>query len=186
MPTPPEYGIIYNWDGAPHSYSEVPQSMESYLEKTYSPLENTQVGAHFWSVRDHDSFGESDPADLVPQNAGGHIGGENLRLMMKRGEDPYEALVKRGHELGLHVFASMRMNDNHFGGAQVADLGEMGDTARVRVRREHPEWLLGGYVKRCVNDIRRRPSQPLIQWRFHPHTVHRDRRLRSTQGPSDA
>ena len=38
----------------------------------------------------------------------------------------------------------------------------------------------------CVNDIRRRPSQPLIQWRFHPHTVHRDRRLRSTQGPSDA
>ncbi len=43
-----------------------------------------------------------------------------------------------------------------------------------------------GYVNRCVNDIRRRPSQPLIQWRFHPHTVHRDRRLRSIQGPSDA
>ena len=42
----------------------------------------------------------------------------------------------------------------------------------------------GGYVNRCVNDIR--PSQPLIQWRFHPHTVHRGRRLRSTQGPSDA
>ena len=46
--------------------------------------------------------------------------------------------------------------------------------------------VIGGYVNRCVNDIRRRPSQPLIQWRFHPHTVHRDRRLRSTQGPSDA
>ena len=43
-----------------------------------------------------------------------------------------------------------------------------------------------GYVNRCVTDIRRRPSQPLIQWRFHPHTVHRGRRLRSTQGPSDA
>ena len=47
-------------------------------------------------------------------------------------------------------------------------------------------YLQGGYVNRCVNDIRRRPSQPLIQWRFHPHTVHRGRRLRSTQGPSDA
>ena len=46
--------------------------------------------------------------------------------------------------------------------------------------------MAGGYVNRCVNDIRRRPSQPLIQWRFHPHTVHRGRRLRSTQGPSDA
>ena len=46
--------------------------------------------------------------------------------------------------------------------------------------------ISGGYVNRCVNDIRRRPFQPLIQWRFHPHTVHRGRRLRSTQGPSDA
>ena len=43
-----------------------------------------------------------------------------------------------------------------------------------------------GYVNRCVNDIRRRPSQPLIQWRFHRRIEHRDRRLRSTQGPSDA
>ena len=47
-------------------------------------------------------------------------------------------------------------------------------------------YYYGGYVNRCVNVIRRRPSQPLIQWRFHPHTVHRDRRLGSTQGPSDA
>ena len=39
-----------------------------------------------------------------------------------------------------------------------------------------------GYVNRCVNDIRRRPSQPLIQWRFHPHTVHRDRRLSINSG----
>ena len=54
----------------------------------------------------------------------------------------------------------------------------MADTASFRIQR--------GYVNRCVNDIRRRPSQPLIQWRFHPHSVHRGRRLRSTQGPSDA
>ena len=44
----------------------------------------------------------------------------------------------------------------------------------------------GGYVNRCVNDIRRRPSQPLSQRRFHPLIERRDRRLRSTQGPSDA
>ena len=69
------------------------------------------------------------------------------------------------------------------------------DDLDERVRRAHDLPLHeamrnkvsdGGYVNRCVNDIRRRPSQPLIQWRFHPHTVHRDRRLRSTQGPSDA
>ena len=45
---------------------------------------------------------------------------------------------------------------------------------------------MGGYVNRCVNDIRRRPSQPLAQRRFHPRIECRDRRLRSTQGPSDA
>ena len=43
-----------------------------------------------------------------------------------------------------------------------------------------------GYVNRCVNDIRRRPSQPLSQRRSHPRIERRDRRLRSTQGPSDA
>ena len=45
---------------------------------------------------------------------------------------------------------------------------------------------IGGYVNRCVNDIRRRPSQPLSQRRSHPRIERRDRRLRSTQGPSDA
>ena len=45
---------------------------------------------------------------------------------------------------------------------------------------------VGGYVNRCVNDIRRRPSQPLSQRRSHPRIERRDRRLRSTQGPSDA
>ena len=43
-----------------------------------------------------------------------------------------------------------------------------------------------GYVNRCVNDIRRRPSQPLSQRRSHPRIERRDRCLRSTQGPSDA
>ena len=46
--------------------------------------------------------------------------------------------------------------------------------------------IYGGYVNRCVNDIRRRPSQPLSQRRSHPRIERRDRRLRSTQGPSDA
>ena len=44
MPKPLPYGIIYNWDGAPHGYSGVPQSMEAFLEKTYAPLEDSQVG----------------------------------------------------------------------------------------------------------------------------------------------
>ena len=72
-------------------------------------------------------------------------------------------------------------------------VGEAGLGLMRRIDELHLEYpfagsrmMRGGYVNRCVNDIRRRPSQPLIQWRFHPHTVHRGRRLRSTQGPSDA
>ena len=49
-----------------------------------------------------------------------------------------------------------------------------------------PNAVWGGYVNRCVNDIRRRPSQPLSQRRSHLRIERRDRRLRSTQGPSDA
>ena len=41
------YRIIYNWDGAPHHYDEHPQSMESFLQKTYAPLAGTQVDALF-------------------------------------------------------------------------------------------------------------------------------------------
>ena len=51
MSRPPKYGIIYNWDGAPHGYSAVPQSMEDFLEKAYAPLEDTQVGALFRTRR---------------------------------------------------------------------------------------------------------------------------------------
>ncbi len=53
MATPPAYGIIYNWDGAPHGYAEVPQTLAHFLAKTYAPLEGTQVGAHFWCVGEH-------------------------------------------------------------------------------------------------------------------------------------
>ena len=143
MPSPPQYGIIYNWDGAPHAYSEVPQSMAAFLEKVYAPMEETQVGAHFWSIEDHTSFGESDPIDVIPRSAGEYIHRENLRLMLERGEDPNVGLIERGRELGLHVYASIRMNDCHFDGKQVEDLGDMGDSREVTIRREHPEWLLG-------------------------------------------
>ena len=49
-PIPPLYRIIYNWDGAPHGYSPVPQSVDDFLDKAYAPLQDTQVGALFWSA----------------------------------------------------------------------------------------------------------------------------------------
>ena len=156
MPRPPEYGIIYNWDGNPHGYSEHPQSLEAFLEKTYAPLEDTQVGAHFWCIGEHTARWKSKALEMVGEaeerqyeDAASYIFNENVLAMIERGEDAQEALISRGHELGMHVYASVRMNDNHFGGAQPEDMPKMKHVDLTRMRREHPEWLLG---KRAQSD----------------------------------
>ena len=65
MPRPPNFGIIYNWDGAPHYYSEVPQSIEDFVDKVYAPVEDTQIGAHFWCVGEHQSRWQSEVMEMV-------------------------------------------------------------------------------------------------------------------------
>ncbi len=150
MPRPPDYGLIYNWDGAPHGYTEYPQSMEAFLEKMYAPMEDTQVGAHFWCIGEHTARWQSDLLEMVGdvhdrkhEHASAYTFNENIRAMVERGEDPQEEAIRRGHELGMHVYASVRMNDNHFGGAQIEDLPTMHHSELTRMRIEHPEWLLG-------------------------------------------
>jgi hypothetical protein len=39
---------------------------------------------------------------------------ENIRVLLEGGEDPYAAMVARGRELGIDVWPSIRMNDQHF------------------------------------------------------------------------
>ena len=150
MPRPPEYGLIYNWDGNPHGYSEYPQTMEQFLDKVYGPMEDTQVRAHFWCVGEHAARWESDVLETVGdvhgrvyESARSYTFHENVRAMIDRGEDPQAEIITRGHELGMEVYASVRMNDNHFGGAQPSDLATMRHTELTRMRIEHPEWVLG-------------------------------------------
>ena len=54
-PVPPQYRIIYNWDGGTLRRSEFPQSVECWLDKTYAPIVDTQVGALFWCVGSHEA-----------------------------------------------------------------------------------------------------------------------------------
>jgi hypothetical protein len=62
---PPQYRIIYNWDGAPHGYSEFPQSQDQFLEKTFAPLKDTQVGALFWCIGEHEAAWDSKTIPIV-------------------------------------------------------------------------------------------------------------------------
>ena len=149
-PPPPKYRVIYNWDGAPHGYSESPQSVSAFLEKAYAPLADTQVGAHFWCIGEHAARWQSnvleqlgDIHDRRYESAQSYTHTENIRQMVERGEDPQQAIIDRGHQLGMHVYASVRMNDNHFSGAQIADLETLHHTELTQMRIEHPEWLLG-------------------------------------------
>jgi hypothetical protein len=149
MSTPLDYRIIYNWDGAPHGYSEVPQSMEDFLDKVYAPMVDTQVGALFWCIGEHAARWPSEVLEQLAEvnqrtyeSAHTYIHSENIRQMLDRGEDPQEALIGQGQDLGLHVYASVRMNDNHFNGAQVEDLEKMHHIEMTAMRRAHPEWLL--------------------------------------------
>ena len=178
----PDYNIIYNWDGNPLSYSECPQSVEQLLDKTYAPIRDTQVGAHFWCVGEHEAKW---PSQSLPM-AGDAVGrvyetvwnmrkAESIRAMFERGEDPYGDMVRYGHEIGVDVWASVRMNDNHFWAVSSSD-GEVKHRGRdpmwwwsstrkplsvdemprttasylTQERKDHPEWTLGNSVQPWV------------------------------------
>ena len=147
---PPRYRIIYNWDGAPHGYSEFPQTLEQFVEKTFAPLQDTQVDALFWCLGEHEAAWNSQTLPQVGDSQGrGYDSArsmrhnENIRAMLKRGENPHQALVARGRELGIAVYASIRMNDNHFGGLQLEQMPAEIREGLTALRKQHPEWCLG-------------------------------------------
>jgi len=174
----PDYKIIYNWDGNTLSYTEYPQSVEQLLDKTYAPIRDTQIGAHFWCIGEQEAKWPSQDIQM----AGDAVGrvyetvwnmrkAESVRAMFERGDDPYGDMVRCGHDLGVDVWASVRMNDNHFWALNPADgevkhrgnpmwwwtstsqplsVDEMTRTTAsylTQERKDHPEWTLGDGVE---------------------------------------
>jgi len=130
--------------------------MDDLLRHVYAPLAGTQVGALFWCVGEHQARWKSAVLEMVGEftnrryeNARDYIYAENILAMLERGEDPQAAIVRRGREMGLHVYFSVRVNDNHFGTLQPEDLRSHplhGELTRMRV--DHPEWLLSSRAPR--------------------------------------
>ena len=147
---PPAYRIIFNWDGAPLNYSKHPQSQAQFLEKTYAPIKDTQVGALFWCIGVHEAEWPSEKIEMagdsvnrVYDSVRGMYHAENIRAMFERDEDPYAAMIRRGHEMGVDVFNSIRMNDNHFRGILPEDMEKTVKSGLTQFRKDHPEWCLG-------------------------------------------
>ena len=145
------YRIIYNWDGAPHHYDEHPQAMESFLRRVYAPLAGTQVDALFWCMGIHEATWLSEDLAVKGDSAGRVYDSvlvmrdvENLRSMLERGEDPYAAMVARGRELGIDVWPSIHMNDQHFWNIQDLETMQRSTVNEMTaLRKEHPRWCLG-------------------------------------------
>ncbi|MBM3935011.1 MAG: hypothetical protein FJ319_12055 [SAR202 cluster bacterium] len=145
--SPPDYRIIYNWDGAPLDYSEIPFTTEKFLEKVYAIAKDTQVGAMFWCVgSEHAEWPSKKIETLWTEDGKGYDSvrsmrhAEGVKKLFEGGNNPYQAMVKRGHELGMAVYASVRMNDNHFYGTKPEEFKRLKKGSRLR--RDHPEWLL--------------------------------------------
>ena len=145
-------------------------------------------------IFDYRGYGRSEGS---PTEAGTYLDAQGaMQYLRSRQDVDGDLLVLFGRSLGAAV--AVEVATKHEVHAVVLQSAFTSAAAMARrhywflpglgnlVRTKYDSLSRRGYVNRCVNDIRRRPSQPLIQWRFHPHTVHRDRRLRSTQGPSDA
>ena len=101
MNVPPTYQIIYNWDGAPHGYSPVPQTLEQFLDGVFAPLIDTQVDALFWCIGEHTARWQSENLEQIGEvhgrryeNAAAYIHSENILRMLERGEDPHSAIIK--------------------------------------------------------------------------------------------
>ena len=145
----PSYRIVFNWDGAPVDYLEFPQQLDQLMEKIYAPLKDTQVDALFWHIGGHEARWPTerlertgDSTNRFYDSVSGMRNTEGFRSMFERGENPYQVMVERGHELGIQVFASVRMNDNHFYGIRPHEMARSNKGGLTQLRKDHPEWCL--------------------------------------------
>lgn len=106
---------------------------EAFLARRTSPLAGSQVDAIFYCTGVFNLYThKSDETELR-----GH--GDKKQLdwaweLTKQGTDSLTLVTKWGHEHGMEVFWSMRMNDTH----------DSGDNALLcRWKQDHPDYLMG-------------------------------------------
>jgi len=136
--------------------SEAPMGIDEFAKITIGALENTHINTFYWQLgtdpymstpthRYSDIY--SHATDVAPQwgegiesfeTAGAWRIYENTRHMRELGTDPAEVVVERGHEAGIQVLLSMRVNDIHDGFSTSEDPEILSST-----KKSHPEWLLG-------------------------------------------
>ncbi len=147
--------LIYNNDGNDMSWNH--ENPESFLSKRIDPALNTQVDSIFYctggtTVYDHDTNVAERSDDLhkvIKFTGGARV--VNMGMLRREGVDSLSLVTKRGHEAGLEVFWTHRINDIH---------DSFTDCLLTHWKREHPQYLMGTPDDMKQYDI----SHPRYMW----------------------
>ena len=146
---------------------EAPMGVEGLVRLTIDRLQGTQVDTLYWQLGTDPYHGTpthrlsdiySHRTRVGPRwgeggdrfaNAGEWRIYENARAMMQRGTDPVAVVIDYGHQAGLQVFVSMRVNDTHDSRLP----GQLNDPLMSPMKRRNPHWLLkaDGWAKTSYN-----------------------------------
>ena len=134
--------MLVNDDGWLMHTCEPPMTPTDFKEKMVATYEGTPVDALFWSVGGHevyhheteigDIFGEEHQQFDNPAHRRKH---ENTVSLIRDHGGPLTVLAEVCHREGMDLFPSLRMNQHY-----ETDPSSPGHS---RLRREHPEWLIG-------------------------------------------
>lgn len=137
---------------------EAPVGVEGLVRLTIDRLKDTQVDTLYWQLGTDPYLGTpthrlsdiySHNTQVGPRwgekmerfaNAGEWRIYENTRQLMEQGTDPPAVVIDYGHQAGLEVFLSMRVNDPHDANLP----GGINDPLMSPMRRKNPHWLIGG------------------------------------------
>ena len=148
--------------GAPDM--EAPIGIDGLVRETIDPLRDTMINTLYWQLGTDPYFGTATArlSDWYSHNTKvGPVWGrgreqfktagewrifKNAEALMERGTDPPTEIIKAGHQAGLDVFLSLRINDGHDSTGLDRPNGlpdGINDVNMSPQRHAHPEWLLG-------------------------------------------
>jgi len=127
------YRVIFNCDGS-GVFGAANGSVDAYITNVFGPLEDSHVDAVFWNDGAGGNTASYDSEVLELTGARIDQINPDLRRWIEEGNDPPKVVVREGHQRGLDVYYSFRINDIH-------DAFIPAEFPTFKV--ENPDWILG-------------------------------------------
>lgn len=144
----PKYRLIFNDDGTgtlDRSFflERSPLTPERFLDVAINPLRDTPVDAFFWCIgHDMTYIYDTDVGEFYGHNVDKFQSlfmeaySEAPKVLIQSGHDPLKLVTEAGHDAGMDVYATIRMNDVHSAVPKLRD-------CLADFKKEHPQFLLG-------------------------------------------